>query len=186
VGNQTKIIRLFQEAQKQKREGRSWRPVVVTVGVSFVILLLVASFLVVQLNKQKRAAARAIKDAKKQSEVIANLQEENNWFREEAERRKQVRFLERNLQIRDVELGGSGVSGYVQNSGTEAVADIKLTALVKSADGTLNEKTITLKSADGRPLMRWQRRAFRIVLDMDPGPGAEVTVYIDDVQALTK
>jgi hypothetical protein len=186
VGNQTRIIRLFQEAQQKKREGRGWKPVAVTAGISLVLLLLVISFFAVQLNRQKIAAERAVKDAKKYSEEISNLQQENEWFRAEAEHQKEVRFLERDIQIKNVELSGSGISGYVQNSGSVEVGDIKLTALVKSADGTLNEKTITVKSSNGRPLMRWQRRPFRIALDIDPGPDAEATVYINDVQAVAQ
>lgn len=184
MSNQSKIIRLFQAAQQQKREGGRKSAVIITASVSVIVLLLVSWFFVTHLGKAKIAAARAIEDAKKYNEVISNLQAENDWFRAEAEHRKQVRFLERDVQLKDVELLGSGVSGYVQNYGTSAIGDIKLTALVEGADGMLHEKTITVKSSDGSPLKRWQRRPFRIVLDLDPGDGAEATVFINDLQVV--
>jgi hypothetical protein len=184
MGNQAKIIRLFQAAQQRRSESMTWRPVAATAGIALLVLLLVTWFFMVKLGKAHISAARAIDDSKKYSEVISTLQAENEWFRAEAEHSRQVRFLERDLRLGDVELSGSGVTGYVQNYGTNAFGDIQLTAMLKTADGTFHEKTVTVKSSDGSPLGRWQRRPFRIVLDMDPGPDANATVFIKDVQVI--
>ncbi len=79
------------------------------------------------------------------------------------------------------------IEGAIKNKGNLLLNDIELTAFF--IDGTakpLRDYTFIAKSTDGKPLLHYERRPFRVEFDDSQNSSAEIKLLITNIDFATK